>query len=100
MSKSRGFIIRGALGVMVLMFVFCVFSDNGFAAQPREEETIAGTVVKTETGYIIEAEDGDYFVKGADVSKMIGKMIEATGFITESEKGDVIEVKSFEEIQE
>ena len=31
---------------------------------------------------------------------MVGKMVEATGIITESEKGDVIDVKSFEEIQE
>jgi hypothetical protein len=66
-----------------------------------EEETIAGTVVKTDKGIVIEAEDGeDYIVKGQDLSKMVGKMIEATGVITESDKGDVIDVKSFEEIQE
>jgi hypothetical protein len=69
-------------------------------AEAAEEETIAGTVVKTDKGIIIEAEDGDYIVKGQDLSKMVGKMIEATGKITESDKGDVIEVKSFEEIQE
>ena len=69
-------------------------------AVAAEEETIAGTVVKTDKGNIIEAEDGDYIVKGADLSKMVGKMVEATGIITESEKGDVIDVKSFEEIQE
>jgi hypothetical protein len=65
-----------------------------------QEETIAGTVVKTDKGIVIEAEDGDYIVKGKDLSKMVGKMIEATGVITESDKGDVIEVKSYEEIQE
>ena len=31
---------------------------------------------------------------------MEGKMVEATGIINESAKGDTIEVKSFEEIQE
>ena len=65
-----------------------------------EQETIVGTVVKTDKGFIIEAEDGDYLVKGKDLSKMAGKLIEATGIITESEKGDSIDVKSFEEIKE
>ena len=49
---------------------------------------------------IIEADDGDYLVKGKDLSKMVGKMVEVTGIITESDTGDVIEVKSYEEIQE
>lgn len=74
------------------------------AAQPVEEETIAGTVMKTEKGIVIEADDGDYLVKGQkaqELSKMVGKLVEVTGVITESEKGgDSIEVKSFEEIQE
>ena len=65
-----------------------------------EEETIAGTVVKTDKGIVIEADDGDYLVKGQDLSKMVGKMVEVTGVITESDKGDSIDVKSFEEIQE
>jgi hypothetical protein len=87
--------------VCVLMFAFVVSSVVGSAhAAAAQEETIVGTVVKTDKGYIIEAEDGDYLVKGQDVSKMAGKMIEATGIIIESDKGDVIEVKSFEEIQE
>jgi hypothetical protein len=72
----------------------------GTALAVGEEETIVGIVVKSDKGYIIEAEDGDYQVKGQDISKMVGKMIEATGTITEGEKGDVISVKSFEEIQE
>lgn len=91
-----------AIFILFLSFVFslnislCVKSPTVAA----ELETIAGTVVKTDKGIIIEAEDGDYLVKGADLSKMVGKMVEATGIITESDKGDVIDVKSFEEIQE
>ncbi len=87
---------------LVIAFIFsfawgmCVKS----ALATDDEETIAGTVVKTDKGIIIEAEDGDYLVKGKDLSKMVGKMVEATGKITESEKGDVIDVTSFEEIQE
>lgn len=63
------------------------------------EETIVGSVVKGEKGIVIEAEDGDYLVKGKDLSKMVGKMVEATGIIVESDKGDTIEVKYFEEVQ-
>lgn len=73
------------------------------AAQPAEEETIAGTVVKTDQGIVVEADDGDYLVKGPktqELAKMAGKLVEVTGIITESGKGEVIEVKSFEEIQE
>lgn len=72
-------------------------------AKPAEEETIAGTVVKSEQGIVIEADDGDYLVKGPKVqelSKMVGKLVEVTGVITESGKGEVIEAKTVEEIQE
>jgi hypothetical protein len=88
--------------VLLVSFIFTLTLGTYVksTAAAAEEETIAGTVVKTDKGIIIEAEDGDYIVKGADLSKMVGKMVEATGIITESEKGDVIDVKSFEEIQE
>jgi hypothetical protein len=94
---------KGIVTGLLLVFFFAIAGmvsmpiAKGAAAQ---EETIAGTVIKTDKGIIIEAEDGDYLVKGQDLSKMIGKMVEATGIIKESDKGDIIEVKSFEEIQE
>ncbi len=87
--------------VMSASFMFSICLEA--AAPPAEEETIAGMVVKSDQGVIIEADDGDYLVKGPktqDVAKMTGKLVEATGIIRESAKGDVIEVKSVEEIQE
>lgn len=84
--------------VLVMTFMASVSVSMGHAA--AQEETIAGTVTKTDKGIVIEAEDGDYLVKGQDLSKMIGKMVEATGIITEGDKGDTITVKSFEEIEE
>jgi len=94
-----GKVLRSALVVaLMLMFVSPMGLEMGLAA--GQEETIAGTVVKTDKGIVIEADDGDYLVKGQDLSKMVGKMVEVTGIITESDKGDTIEVKSFEEIQE
>ena len=91
-------LIYALLMMLVLSLAFGVTIKSAMAA--GQEETIAGTVVKTDKGIVIEAEDGDYIVKGQDLSKMVGKMVEATGIITESDKGDVIDVKSFEEIQE
>lgn len=94
--------LRRLAGIAMLFVTVSVLFGvvMGPAAWCAQEETIVGTVVKTDKGYIIEAEDGDYLVKGKDVSKMAGKMIEATGVITEGEKGDTIDVKSFEEIRE
>ncbi len=63
-------------------------------------ETLIGTVVKQGKGFVIETDDGDYILKGKDVSKLAGKLVEVTGIITESNKGDIIEVKSIEEIQD
>ena len=50
--------------------------------------------------FVIEADEGDDIAKGKDLSKMVGKMVEVTGTISESEKGDTIEVKTAEEIEE
>ena len=86
--------------IITLVFSFALAVSVKSAPAADEDETIAGTVVKTDKGIVIEAEDGDYIVKGQDLSKMVGKMIEATGKITESDKGDVIDVKTYEEIQE
>ncbi|MGA2938829.1 MAG: hypothetical protein ABSF52_17265 [Syntrophobacteraceae bacterium] len=41
-----------------------------------------------------------YFLKGKDVSKFVGKLVQVTGIITESNKGDIIEVKSIQEPEE
>ncbi len=47
---------------------------------------------------MIEADDRDYIVKGKDLSKLVGKLVEVSRIITESDKGDIIEVKSIEEV--
>jgi hypothetical protein len=65
-----------------------------------QEETIVGTLVKHGKTFVLETDEGDYIVKGKDLSKMEGKMVEITGPISESDKGDTIEAKSVEEIEE
>jgi hypothetical protein len=70
---------------------------KSFAAQ---EETIVGTLVKHGKAFVLETDEGDYIVKGKDLSKMEGKMVEITGTMSESDKGDTIDAKSVEEIEE
>jgi hypothetical protein len=96
--KQRKMTVSLVICALLISVLFAANVKSVFAA--GEEETIAGTVVKTDKGIMIEADDGDYLVKGQDLSKMVGKLVEVTGVITESDKGDVIDVKSFEEIQE
>ncbi len=81
----------------VALLAMCLAS-NALAA--KQLEIIVGTVVKTDEGLIIEADDGDYLVKGKDLSKMIDKVVEVTGYISETDKGYVINVKKVEEPQE
>jgi Protein of unknown function (DUF5818) len=79
------------------LFLSALFPAVSPAAK---EEVIVGTVLKSGKGFVIEADDGDYSVKGKDLSKFVGKLVEVTGIITESDKGDTIEVKAVEEVQE
>lgn len=79
-----------------LLFSTCI---TGIATASREE-ILMGYVVKQGQGFVIEADDGDYTVKGKDVSKLADKLVEATGIITQSGSGDVIEVKSIEDVQD
>lgn len=86
------------LMVCAVTFLAMCLASNAFAA--KQLEIIVGTVVKTDEGLIIEADDGDYLVKGKDLSKMIDKVVEVTGYISETDKGYVINVKKVEEPQE
>ena len=65
-----------------------------------DEETMMGAVVKRGKNLVIEADDGDYIVKGKDISKFLGKLVIVTGIVKRSPKGDVIELKTIEDIQD
>ena len=95
MSKH---IFRFSVSAVFLVFLFSV-CIAGMAGAGREE-TLMGYVVKRGKNFIIEADDGDYIVKGKDVSKLVGKLVEVTGIITETDRGDTIEVKSIQEVQD
>jgi hypothetical protein len=91
---------------IIRIFVFAVFLASLFLtcitgiATAAREETLMGTVVKAGKGFVIESDDGDYIVKGKDLSKLVGELVEVTGIITESEKGDMIEVKSIQKLED
>lgn len=88
------------VSVLILFTLALLPFMPGRASAAQQEETVVGTVVQHGKVFIIEADEGDYIVKGKDLSKMAGKMVEVTGTISESDKGDTIDVKSVEEIDE
>ena len=88
-------VIRLFVSAVLLSFLF-----STWVADAARDETIMGYVVKRGKGFVIEADDGDYIVKGKDVSKLVGKLVEATGVITQSGNGDFIDVKSVEEVED
>ena len=91
-------IIRIFVSTVFLAFLFSTCIMGIVTAD--QVETLVGTVVKQGKGFVIETDGGDYIVKGKDVAKFVGKLVEVTGIITESNKGDRIEVKSIQELQD
>jgi hypothetical protein len=93
----RRFIIL--LSALFLIFALSPFTPTRYALS-AQEETIVGTLVKHGKVFVLETDEGDYIVKGKNLSKMEGKMVQVTGTISESDKGDTIDAKSVEEIEE
>jgi hypothetical protein len=91
-------IIRLVITAVSAAFVFSTCYPTGIVAAAGEE-TLMGYVVKKGKCFVIEADDGDYIVKGKDVTKLVDKLVEATGIITESNKGDTIAITSIEDVQ-
>ena len=94
--------LRRYIILLLALFLIFALSPSGVtgAAPSAQEETIVGTLVKHGKVFILETDEGDYIVKGKDLPKMEGKMVEITGTISESDKGDTIDAKSIEEIEE
>jgi len=94
--------IRGAVKgfVSAVLLAFLLSTCNSWVAAASREEILMGYVTKRGKDFVIEADDGDYIVKGKDVSKLADKLVEATGIITESDKGDIIEVRSIQDVQD
>lgn len=92
-------VIRIFVSAVALAFIFLTCVANIFAAD--REETLMGTVVKRGADFVIEADDGDYILRGKNLSRLVGKLVEVTGIITGSGKGgEVIVVKSIQELED
>ena len=91
-------VMRIFVSTVFLAFLFSTCVAGVVAA--THEEILMGYVVKQGKRFVIEVDDGDYIVKGKDVSKLVDKLVEATGIIVESDKGDIIEIKSIEDVQD
>ena len=73
--------------ILFLQFLphFFFQPDRGECAA-RREETLMGYVVKHGNHFVIEADNGDYIVKGKRI-ELADKLVEATGIIaTPAEK--------------
>lgn len=63
-----------------------------------EEVSVVGVVEQTKVGFVLTAADGSYAIIGGNLSNMIGKIIKATGTITQYAKGKAITLMSAEEL--
>lgn len=64
------------------------------------DNSITGTVEKTEKGIVISADNGDqYIVMGKDLSTMVGKTVKATGTLAEGKSGKILTVISVEPVK-
>ncbi len=59
------------------------------------EESIAGTIQKTDRGIVLSADNGDtYIIIGKDLSEMIGQTVKVTGTLAEGTSGKTLTVIS------
>lgn len=53
---------------------------------PGTVEIIVGELENTPRGLVLRAQDGDYRIKGLDMSKDAGRQVEVTGVISEEDQ--------------
>lgn len=94
MRKNKG------IKTLVLLAVLISFvASVGIALAGADKITLKGTVEQSDNGLIINAEDGKYMLSGEDLSDMVGKTVEVTGTVSESDAGKTINVMSVKEVE-
>ena len=86
-----------------LLMLCLLIGVVAFVSCSGGEQTITGTVEKTDAGHVLVASDGasSYkLVENQDFSSMIGKTVKLTGTLMDRESGKAIAVTSFEVVQE
>jgi hypothetical protein len=92
-------ILRKKVAKLILLALVVSFIAS-VAMAGDDMATITGTVAKTDTGLIIQTNDGDFTVAGADLAALVGKKVEAIGKVSEGDAGKVFNVVSLKEVQE
>ncbi len=86
--------------VMKLFAVMLVVGLLAATGAIAEDNSITGTVEKTDQGIVISADDGaTYIVMGKDLTEMVGKTVKATGTLAEGKSGKILTVISVEPVE-
>ncbi len=84
--------------LLVVVTIIGLLSVAG--AMAADEQTVSGTIEQGDSGIMLTADDGmTYAVQGKDLSDMVGKSVEVTGMLAESESGNTITVVKVVEIK-
>ena len=88
---------RNLLKMFAILLVIGLVGVTGAIAS---DQSVTGTIEKTDQGIVISADDGDtYIVMGKDLSDMVGQTVKATGTLAESHEGKTLTVISIEPVQ-
>jgi len=85
-----------ACAVLIASFLLAGTACQQGTTGPKQME-LFGTVQKSTNGIIIMSEGKTYQVEGQDLTPMVGKMVTATGTVTEKEGKYTIAVTSVSE---
>jgi hypothetical protein len=88
---------RNLMKWLAVLLVVGLLAATGAIAS---DESITGTIEKTDQGIVISADNGDsYIVLGKDLSDMVGETVTATGTLSEGQTGKTLTVISVEPAQ-
>jgi hypothetical protein len=86
--------------LMKMFAILLVIGLVGVTGAIASDQSVTGTIEKTDQGIVISADDGDtYIVMGKDLSDMVGQTVKATGTLAESHEGKTLTVISIEPVQ-
>jgi len=86
--------------VMKWLAVLLVVGLLAAAGAIASDESITGTIEKTDQGIVISADNGEtYIVMGKDLSAMVGETVKATGTLAEGQSGKTLTVISIEPVK-
>ena len=88
---------RNFIKMFAFLLVFGLLAATGAVAN---DDSVIGTIEKTDQGIVISADTGDtYIVMGKDLSGFVGQTVKATGTLAESQEGKTLTVISIEPFQ-